>query len=895
MANAFFSTNTGIGLSLLRNRVAPDGSAAANEIGLMMKAQALGAKVWSTPWSPPAAFKNSGSVNGGNYKGGMATNQAYADQLAAYVLNMKTNYGINIYAISVQNEPNVNTTNYESCVWTATKIHNFVPYLYEALSNDGVSTTKIMIPEDSNWQSTNLYTTTLDDSNTAAEVGIIANHNYLTNNVVGDQTAPAVLPAYGKALWETEVSTLSDTPDGSITNAVYWAGRIHLFLTVPQVNAWHYWWLISYDDNAGLEIQGGIPTKRMYVLGQYSRFVRPGYYRIDVTNDTSLTLISAYNDTNSGNFAVVAINPTSSVVTQMFNLKNFPAVSPVTPWITSASLSLASQSAVTVANGSFTYPLPATSVVTFVGHRLLPYSIQLAIPASATEGDGVLAGQGSITLTTTSSNDLTINLTSSNTNKVTVPSGVVIPAGQSNAVFDLTIVNDLLLDGDQSVVIAATATNYSPSQATIRVHSTNTASLNVTLPATAAKNAGTLVNAGLVSVSSAVAMDYPVSLASSDPTKLTVPATVIIPTSQTSAVFNLNIVDDDIIDGPQNVSVTASVPNWTSGSNSMTILDDNPLPDHFTWSAIPSPQWVGGPIPVTITALDASNNVVDFRLPVTLSAFITRSVVGTNTLLNSPATDQSATDPSNYPDYTLGYSFTMNTNAYVTHVRSYFGDKVSIWNDSGQILATQAVVSVPGTWVDTPLSSPVFLSAGATYLVAVHEYQAEYFWSESLPNTFANGTIHETLWDSGDVFPQTADRFTQWYYVDVRYGTDLSPASINPTVAANFTNGAWSGSVAVLQAGTNVMLQASAGLGSAGTSGAFSVLATPKLAITALSNNAVVLSWPASAPGFDLVQSATMSNWTSNSVTPAIVSNYNVVTNIPTQTSTFYRLYKPVP
>ena len=37
----------------------------------------------------------------------------------------------------------------------------------------------------------------------------------------------------------------------------------------------------------------------------------------------------------------------------------------------------------------------------------------------------------------------------------------------------------------------------------------------------------------------------------------------------------------------------------------MTILDFNPLPDHFTWSAIPSPQWVGGPFHATITAQDA--------------------------------------------------------------------------------------------------------------------------------------------------------------------------------------------------------------------------------------------------------------------------------------------------
>ncbi len=521
-----------------------------------------------------------------------------------------------------------------------------------------------------------------------------------------------------------------------------------------------------------------------------------------------------------------------------------------------------------------------------------PPSIQLAIPASATEGNGVLAGQGNIALTSTSSNNLTVNLTSSNTNKVTVPSSLVIPAGQSNAVFDLTIINDTLLDGDQNVNITATATNYSPGQATILVHSTNTATLTVTLPATTTKGAGTLVNAGLVGVSSAVAINYPISLTSSDPTKLTVPATVIIPTGQTSAVFNVNIVDDNIVDGPQSVSVSASVPHWTSGSNSITILDVNPLPDHFTWRAIASPQWVGRPIPVTVTALDASNNVVDYRLPVTLLAFIPGSSVGTNTLLNAPATDQSATDPPDSPDYSLGYSFTVNTNLYVTHVRSYFGDKVSIWNASGQLLATQAVVSVPGTWVDTPLPSPLFIPAGTTDLVAVHEDNVEYFWSQSLPNTFANGTINQTLWDAGDVFPQTADPFTQWYYVDVRYGTDLSPALINPVSATTFTNGVWSGNIAVLQPATNVMLQVVAGPGSSGASAAFTVLAVPELAITAFSN-AVVLSWPTNAAGFNLVQSTTMSNWTNDPVSPVVVGSRFIVTNALGAGVVYYRLRNP--
>ena len=34
----------------------------------------------------------------------------------------------------------------------------------------------------------------------------------------------------------------------------------------------------------------------MYVLGQWSRFVRPGYYRIDASNNKAITSISAYKD-----------------------------------------------------------------------------------------------------------------------------------------------------------------------------------------------------------------------------------------------------------------------------------------------------------------------------------------------------------------------------------------------------------------------------------------------------------------------------------------------------------------------------------------------------------------------------------------------------------------------
>jgi O-glycosyl hydrolase len=384
----FFSTNTGIGLSLLRNHIVYAGSTSSNatpstgEISIMQQAQARGATVWSTPWTPAAGFKSTndiydgdqatdGGLDGGSYlgAGNNITNLNYASQLANYVYSMSNSYGVNIYAISVQNEPDADVTTYEACQWTGGQIRDFVTNLYAALVAKGVGSTKIIIPESEHWSSdTALFTPTLNNPAAAADVSIIANHNYDGMNFeTGDTTIPAALSVNGKALWETEVST-GDSYDGSIGNGLYWGQRIYLFLTAAQANAWHYWWLISQNpDNEGLTDTSGNPAKRMYVLGQYSRFVRPGYYRIGAST-TGNALISAFNDANTGNFVIVALNNTSSDIIQTFNLTNFPGgVSLATPWITSATLSLSNQTPVTVSSSSFSYILPAMSAVTFVG------------------------------------------------------------------------------------------------------------------------------------------------------------------------------------------------------------------------------------------------------------------------------------------------------------------------------------------------------------------------------------------------------------------------------------------------------------------------------------------------------------------------------------------------
>jgi glucuronoarabinoxylan endo-1,4-beta-xylanase len=353
-ADLFFSTNAnGVGLSLLRSRIAPDGTTV--ESSIMQMAQARGATVWSTPWSPPASDKDSGTVNGGDFVSSAANYQSYAAQLAGYVSAMRSSYGVNIYAVSVQNEPDVNQT-YESCLWTGQQIDAFVPYLYSALASAGVSSTKIMLPESEAWSFT-LASNTMADPSAVGDVGILAGHNY--GSVAAAVTQFGTPPP--TPLWETEHYFGSDD---SIQNGLALAQEIHSFMTVANASAYHYWWLYGSGNGSLAGNSTDAPAKRLYVMGNYSKFVRPGFYRVDAPN-TSSALVSAYIDPASANYVIVAANPTQYPILQTFDVSSCPSVASLNNWVTSATLSLASQPAVSVNGGMFTYALPAYTAVTF--------------------------------------------------------------------------------------------------------------------------------------------------------------------------------------------------------------------------------------------------------------------------------------------------------------------------------------------------------------------------------------------------------------------------------------------------------------------------------------------------------------------------------------------------
>jgi len=372
-ADLFFSQSKGIGLSFLRVGIPDDGSCTtvnANCVGAspndMQMAIDRGAKVWASPWSAPVSMKSNNSlVNGGSLLA--QSIGAYAQYLSNYIASVGQ-IGVPLYAISMQNEPNA-VVPWDSMFWQPSDMHSFVlNQLGPLLKTNGQSGVKLMMPEPGcATQLASYADPTMLDLAAASYVGIIGVHDYCN----GAGTWAPYANAQGKPVWLTETSEVTAW-DPSIGNGLKWAQSIHNLLVNMNVSAWHYWNMIGTNgpgyENEGLILPDGTTSKRLYVFGNYSKFIRPGYRRIGATDSPQGNVfVSAYKDSVTKSFVIVVINANTANATQSFSFNGFTSSS-VTPWVTSASLDLQSQSPVTITNGqSFSYTLPGLSVTTFVG------------------------------------------------------------------------------------------------------------------------------------------------------------------------------------------------------------------------------------------------------------------------------------------------------------------------------------------------------------------------------------------------------------------------------------------------------------------------------------------------------------------------------------------------
>ncbi|MEI8196208.1 MAG: hypothetical protein WCI73_09895, partial [Phycisphaerae bacterium] len=96
--------------------------------------------------------------------------------------------------------------------------------------------------------------------------------------------------------------------------------------------------------------------------------------------------------------------------------------------------------------------------------------------------------------------------------------------------------------------------------------------LGVGIPLDVHENDGTVL--GTLSLAAAAASDVTVTLISSDPARLTVPATWTVPAGQMSVSFPITLIDNNLLDGPEQVSVHATATGYMAGGGTMTVHDD---------------------------------------------------------------------------------------------------------------------------------------------------------------------------------------------------------------------------------------------------------------------------------------------------------------------------------
>lgn len=423
-----------------------------------------------------------------------------------------------------------------------------------------------------------------------------------------------------------------------------------------------------------------------------------------------------------------------------------------------------------------------------VGHRgdsnafdvtgLGPLTLTTSAPAYP-ENAGTLANAVTITLPVPAPADVNVTLTSSDTSEAVV-SAFTILAGQTSGSTSLQLINDALLDGSQSVTLSASAPGYTATQLDINVTDDETAVLSLSAVNSASEAAGTLT--GTLNVSTPAGASIAVSLSSSDTSEISVPATVNVPAGQTSVTFPITVLQDALLDGPQNVVLTASVANWTSGTKTITITDDevaavtlNMISQTHEGAGQTNGGGVltlGGIAVADVTVTLSSNDLSELTVPASVII---------------PAGQNSTAVPILAVEDVL-----LDGAQLVTISAIAFGNPAV--TDSLQVRDNDAASLVVGT-----MPSSVREGAATSLTITARDV------ANQLITVPVGGPV--TLSASGNA------------------GANV----VQPGVLSGFVNGVWTGQVRVMNADTNVRLTAASPTAS-GLGNAFTVTTGPRLA-----------------------------------------------------------------
>jgi O-glycosyl hydrolase len=270
-----------------------------------------GMKQIASIWTPPVWMKldvdNSlASFCNGQCGGYLnpALYEEFAEYCVAYVKTIKRETGVDLYALSLQNEL-LFANPFESCVYTPEQYAEVLKVVGERFHEEGLQT-KIFGPEHMgsySWN-TELFEAVLDDPEARKYLDIYAVHGYQdgvnpsTGTATGWVNMDQRVREYGKQLWMTETSGGEGNWDSDFDMGY----TLMLSLKYGKINAWVYWYL------SGRVIIDNVPQKRYFIFKNFYKYIRPGAIMVECTSEDPDIIPVAFRNEKEGMLTVVLMN-----------------------------------------------------------------------------------------------------------------------------------------------------------------------------------------------------------------------------------------------------------------------------------------------------------------------------------------------------------------------------------------------------------------------------------------------------------------------------------------------------------------------------------------------------------------------------------------------------------
>jgi len=242
----------------------------------------------------------------------------FAESLVAFTKLTKQKAGVDLYGISIQNEPAFEEP-YASCVYSPEVYARVLGVVGKRFKDEKIPM-KFYGPEDvSDIGRTNrFFVTSAIDTLSSLGAGnyldIMAVHSYGNDGVTpmpnAWPTMKMVSQKYGRPLWMTETGELDQSWFKSMQ-------AIHTAIETGDLSGWVYWTNVIYND--------GKKQKSYYGYKHYSRYIRPDARRVmvDYARDNGLQ-VTAYVHPVDKTMSMNIINYSSSTKTITLAGDNLP-------------------------------------------------------------------------------------------------------------------------------------------------------------------------------------------------------------------------------------------------------------------------------------------------------------------------------------------------------------------------------------------------------------------------------------------------------------------------------------------------------------------------------------------------------------------------------------------